>query len=268
MADLSPKDLDRVIVEWRQATDAEGTLGDLMRRAIAADRALNASQAAPPAIDYQALIEAAMKRVRGAQGTPRCVAFKAGAEWYREQVLAAAPNPPTSAQVPDAGRGSLMGRRQREILEAVRAEARSWLEDDEIAHLAADACVTTLRLYVKLAGSTVSEINRSASALVSRGLLRRVNVGWALSHAEYANVAAEAARAAPVAPAEPLTWHPAAGPKLPDADAQCLLWIRYSDGTEDWEAGWLDGDGWRLCESGGLVDGEVLFWAMPGGPRA
>lgn len=84
-----------------------------------------------------------------------------------------------------------LGRRQREILEAVRAEARAWLDDDDIAPLAADASVTTLRLYGRLAGSTADEIHRSACALVSRGLLRRVKVGWALSATEYAKVSAK-----------------------------------------------------------------------------
>lgn len=60
-------------------------------RRVAALRAERA--AVVPEIDYFALIAAATARVKGAQGTPRCVAFKAGAEWFREQVLAAAPTP-------------------------------------------------------------------------------------------------------------------------------------------------------------------------------
>jgi hypothetical protein len=65
--------------------------------------------------------------------------------------------------------------------------------------------------------------------------------------------------------AELLEWHDATTDK-PDADSTCLLWIAYPDGTFDWEAGWLDADGWLLCESGGACPYTVLFWAQPKGP--
>lgn len=44
---------------------------------------------AAPAIDYQALIEYGWERFRYRQGTKECVAFAKGAEWMREQALAA-----------------------------------------------------------------------------------------------------------------------------------------------------------------------------------
>lgn len=47
-----------------------------------------------PEIDYEALIAAAFKRDRKwAQGTNGCVAFKSGAEWFREIAIAAAQQP-------------------------------------------------------------------------------------------------------------------------------------------------------------------------------
>jgi hypothetical protein len=66
---------------------------------------------------------------------------------------------------------------------------------------------------------------------------------------------------------EHLHWHSA--PSVPDADATVLMWVAYQDGEEDWAAGWWDGDGWRFCDSGGLVadtGGAVLHWAEPAGP--
>lgn len=48
-----------------------------------------------PEIDYEALIAAAHKRDRKwAQGTNGCIAFKYGAEWFRDQLLASAPPAP------------------------------------------------------------------------------------------------------------------------------------------------------------------------------
>lgn len=47
-----------------------------------------------PDIDYEALIAAAYNRdKRWAQGTNGCIAFKHGAEWFRDQCLSAAPPP-------------------------------------------------------------------------------------------------------------------------------------------------------------------------------
>ena len=69
--------------------------------------------------------------------------------------------------------------------------------------------------------------------------------------------------------AEMIEWHPASGDK-PDADATVLLWIPGFDTLvpSGWEAGFWDGENWRLAESGGLVDGTVTHWAMPEGPAA
>jgi len=69
--------------------------------------------------------------------------------------------------------------------------------------------------------------------------------------------------------AELIEWHPASGAK-PDADATVLLWIPGFDTLvpSGWEAGFWDGDAWRLAESGGLVDGTVTHWAQPEGPAA
>ena len=63
----------------------------------------------------------------------------------------------------------------------------------------------------------------------------------------------------------PLIWLPAA--QLPDADERRLIWIRFADGHTDWDSAWWDGEAWCLCESGGMVDGEVLFHAQPEGPE-
>lgn len=52
---------------------------------------------AVPSIDYMALIDAALVRHKYAQGTRACVAFKHGAEWFREQALTAAPTPPAQS---------------------------------------------------------------------------------------------------------------------------------------------------------------------------
>lgn len=68
------------------------------------------------------------------------------------------------------------------------------------------------------------------------------------------------------AQAELLEWFDASTSK-PLPSVQVLLWIAFRDGTAAWEAGWWDSDGqWLLCESGGRVDGTVLFYADPEGP--
>ena len=59
---------------------------------------------AVPEIDYEALIHAAFaKNDKWAQGTAGCIAFSRGAEWFRDQMLAAAPSqePVRSLTVPD-----------------------------------------------------------------------------------------------------------------------------------------------------------------------
>lgn len=65
-----------------------------MRDAIRTVLALAAPEPAVPSIDYMALIDAALVRHKYAQGTRACVAFKHGAEWFREQALTAAPAQP------------------------------------------------------------------------------------------------------------------------------------------------------------------------------
>jgi hypothetical protein len=56
-------------------------------------RAALASAPRVPQINYRKLVEDCFSRTKAAQGTRGCVQFKAGAEWFREQVLAAAPQP-------------------------------------------------------------------------------------------------------------------------------------------------------------------------------
>lgn len=65
---------------------------------------------------------------------------------------------------------------------------------------------------------------------------------------------------------EALTWLDATAGK-PDAEQRVLMWIASADDSFDWDTGWWDGEDWHLCESGGIVDGEVMFFAEPQGPR-
>jgi hypothetical protein len=69
---------------------------------------------------------------------------------------------------------------------------------------------------------------------------------------------------------EVLQWHDASVSK-PDADSTVLLWFGAAgqDGDGDlpgWEAGWWDGEAWRLAESGGVAADLVTHWAEPCGP--
>ena len=71
---------------------------------------------------------------------------------------------------------------------------------------------------------------------------------------------------------EQLQWHPASGSK-PDAYSVVLLWLtpdpkRGMHAPAGWEAGFWDGEVWRLAESGGKAAGTVTHWAMPEGPVA
>ena len=66
--------------------------------------------------------------------------------------------------------------------------------------------------------------------------------------------------------AELLEWHPTAGGHRPDADITVLMWIMSGDGLAEWESGWWNGQAWCLCESGGIVAGNVTHWAEPEGP--
>lgn len=59
-----------------------------------------------------------------------------------------------------------------------------------------------------------------------------------------------------------LNWRdPASDP--PDADLRFLLWIRDEGSMTDWAEGFLCAEGWRFCESGGLVPGTVVAYADP-----
>lgn len=81
---------------------------------------------------------------------------------------------------------------------------------------------------------------------------------------------AEALRMPPLddsAVAEVLSWMPDAPASMPDAEITVLLWVRDRMGGEDWCAGWWDGQDWRDCSSGGVVDGQVLRWADVRGPE-
>jgi hypothetical protein len=63
-----------------------------------------------------------------------------------------------------------------------------------------------------------------------------------------------------------LTWQTPAQ-AMPDADESVLVWFRWrSEKPADWGSGWFDGELWRLSESGGIIDGHVLYWARPVGP--
>lgn len=53
---------------------------------------------------------------------------------------------------------------------------------------------------------------------------------------------------------------------MPDSDIRVLIWFGNADSVGQWASAWFDGEHWRLCESGGIVDGCVLYWAIPLGP--
>lgn len=81
--------------EERQAL-VQAVVRDLVREAVVKPLVAKIASAflanqGVPEIDYEALITACYERTRYAQGSKGCVAFKEGAEWFREQVLAAAP---------------------------------------------------------------------------------------------------------------------------------------------------------------------------------
>jgi hypothetical protein len=79
-------------------------------------------------------------------------------------------------------------------------------------------------------------------------------------------VAALMERDAPRQPTTTLTWQ-APAQAMPDADESVLVWFRWrSEKPADWGSGWFDGELWRLSESGGIIDGHVLYWARPVGP--
>ncbi len=54
---------------------------------------------------------------------------------------------------------------------------------------------------------------------------------------------------------------------LPDDSLTVLAWVKRSTET-DWTSAFVDAGDWREAESGGLVDGQVLYWAQPEGPGA
>ena len=71
---------------------------------------------------------------------------------------------------------------------------------------------------------------------------------------------------------ETIVWH-LVSEGLPDADETVLM--AWADSLEhngivpdEPERGWLDGDGWHLAESGGLVEVAPTWWALwPSGPK-
>lgn len=82
---------------------------------------------AAPEIDYTALIHAGFERHKYRQGTNNCVAFKHGAEWFREQVAAQAPAVKDNDEQ-DAARYRHW-RDHAEVLCAVlRYESPSWID--------------------------------------------------------------------------------------------------------------------------------------------
>ena len=56
-----------------------------------------------PEIDYEELIAACYARTKQAKGTRGCIQFARGAEWFREQVLAAAPQAPAEQPADEDG---------------------------------------------------------------------------------------------------------------------------------------------------------------------
>lgn len=75
----------------RWAATTGSTTADF-HRALAAP----AEPVAVPEIDYTRLIHDCYRTTKAAQGTRGCVQFKLGAEWFREQVLAASPAAPAA----------------------------------------------------------------------------------------------------------------------------------------------------------------------------
>lgn len=79
-----------------------------------------------PEIDYQALIDAAYKRdKKWAQGTNGCIAFKHGAEWFRDQVAKAKPeqhpHPDDDATESMNETNAVLARRYFDLLRVVEA---------------------------------------------------------------------------------------------------------------------------------------------------
>ena len=68
-------------------------------------------------------------------------------------------------------------------------------------------------------------------------------------------------------PTPPFTWNDPAH-YMPDADESVLVWITHDPYPAEWDSGWFDGEHWRLCESGGVIDGRVLCWTRPVVPNA
>lgn len=64
-----------------------------------------------------------------------------------------------------------------------------------------------------------------------------------------------------------LEWRNVAAADMPDADTTVLMWV-VTGNERDWCSGWWDGQDWRGCDHGGVVDGTVTHWAEPAGPAA
>jgi hypothetical protein len=64
---------------------------------------------------------------------------------------------------------------------------------------------------------------------------------------------------------EVVRWMPA-GAELPDAETMVILWLVSDEAGEWFEAGFWDGECWRLAESGGLPTQRVTHWTQLNGP--
>lgn len=84
---------------YHQPEAAEPLARAILSRLAAQPQAPAATQPEPAEIDYEALIRAAWANHKYRQGTGACVAFKHGAEWFREQIAA---TPPVAVAAEDA----------------------------------------------------------------------------------------------------------------------------------------------------------------------
>lgn len=82
---------------------------------------------AVPEIDYPELISACYRITKRPQGTPGCVHFKAGAEWFRSVMLAAAPQPEVQANPREQHDAD-----SRELRSLCAARDEAWRERDNL----------------------------------------------------------------------------------------------------------------------------------------
>lgn len=77
---------------WQEVSTTVSTISACASSAMPGTSS-TAGKSAVPEIDYDELIAACYRITKRPQGTPGCVHFKAGAEWFRSVMLAAAPQP-------------------------------------------------------------------------------------------------------------------------------------------------------------------------------